>query len=188
MALISRLGGGVGNVTRALTDPVLGYNFAITLVEASSSPLSVLNTVVGGLENVILGGFSECSGLEMKLEVDSQREGGNNGTVLKFPSNVTWSTIRLKRGVTLSDLLWNWHYDFVQGKGTRRNGVIALLNDLRIPVKVWYFKRGLPVRWTGPSLNAMQGQVAVEELEIVHEGLSLFTPGTLLESRTGVSF
>jgi phage tail-like protein len=50
---------------------------------------------------------------------------------------------------------------------------VTLLDELRNPVKVWAFKRGLPVKWTGPSLNATQSQVAVEELEIAHEGLTL---------------
>ena len=188
MALVSKIGGGVGNVIRAVTDPVMCFNFAITMVEASSSVSSVITSVATGIQNVALGGFSECSGLEMRMEPESYNEGGNNKTALKFPSRITWTNIKLKRGVTLSDDLFNWHYSFVQGKGKRRNGVIALLNELHIPIKVWYFERGLPVRWSGPSMNAAASQVAIEELEIAHEGLRLFTPGSLLSTKTGVSF
>lgn len=154
-------------------DPVMGYNFLITLVDSSS----VLATVLSGIQNVVLGGFSECSGLEMSLQVEDYNEGGNNGTVLKFPTRVTWPNIRLRRGAALSDELWNWHYSFVEGKGKRRDGVIMLQNDLHEPVKVWYFSRGLPVKWSGPSLNAMQSQVAVEEIEIAHEGLKIHKAG-----------
>lgn len=175
---------GLLSGTGIRVDPVAGYNFLITLVDSSS----VLTTVLTGIQNVVLGGFSECSGLEMSLDVEEHQEGGRNGTVLKFPTRVTWSNIRLRRGVALSDDLWNWHYGFVEGRGRRRDGIIVLQNDLHIPVKVWYFTRGLPVKWTGPSMDATQSQVAIEELEIAHEGLKLLTPGAAIASATGVSF
>ena len=47
----------------------------------------------------------------------------------------------------------------------------ALLNDLHVPTSIWYFRRGLPVKYTGPSLNATQSAVAIEALEIAHEGM-----------------
>ncbi len=118
-------------------------------------------------------GFSECSGLEMALTTEDYMEGGNNGTVLHLPTRIKWTNLRMKRGIALSDDLWQWHYGFVQGTGFRRDGVITLLDELKNPVKVWSFKRGLPVRWAGPSLNAAQSQIAFEEIEIAHEGLTL---------------
>ncbi len=119
------------------------------------------------------GGFSECTGLEIGMDPEEYKEGGNNGKSLRFPSQIKWTNIKLKRGIALSDDLWLWHYGFVQGTVSRRDGVVTLLDEQQNPVKVWAFKRGLPVRWTGPSLNAMQSQVAIEELEIAHEGLML---------------
>jgi phage tail-like protein len=119
------------------------------------------------------GGFSECTGLELGFDVEEYKEGGNNGTVLRFPTRAKWTNLRLKRGVALSDDLRQWQYGFVQGNVSRRDGVITLLDEQQNPVKVWSFKRGLPVKWTGPNLNAMQSQVAVEEIEIAHEGLTL---------------
>jgi phage tail-like protein len=44
------------------------------------------------------------------------------------------------------------------------------MNDLHIPNNVWYFRRGLPVKYTGPTLNASQNSIAIESLEISHEG------------------
>ena len=61
---------------------------------------------------------------------------------------------------------------FTEGKGKRRDGVIVLLNDRHVPNNIWYFRRGLPVKYTGPSLNATQSSVAIESIEIAHEGLS----------------
>jgi phage tail-like protein len=150
-------------------DPVLGYNFLVTFVDASS----VLGTIAAGIQSAVLGGFSECSGLESTLQMEEYKEGGRNGAVLKFPTRVTWGNVTLKRGVTLDASLWNWYYGFVQGRGRRRDGLIILQNDERLPVAVWQFKRGLPAKWIGPALNAAQNNVAVESLEIAHEGLVL---------------
>ena len=157
-------------------DPFRGYNFLVTLIDSSSSLLTVLSAI----QNVALAGFSECSGLEMDLDVEEYKEGGSNGTILKFPTRVKYANIRLRRGLTSADNLWRWHYDFVEGKGKRRDGVIVLQDDLHIPARVWSFSRGLPVKWLGPTLNAAESRVAVEELEIAHEGLKLWTvPATL---------
>jgi phage tail-like protein len=150
-------------------DPPRAYNFLVSLVNSGS----VLTTVLQGIQKIAVAGFSECSGLETTLEVEDYKEGGSNGAVLKFPTRAMWSNLRLKRGIALNDDLWNWHYDFVIGRGQRRDGVIVLQDDQHSPVKVWTFTRGLPLKWTGPSLNATQNQVAIEELEIAHEGLTL---------------
>jgi phage tail-like protein len=157
-------------------DPVRGYNFVVSLVDTSSA----LGTLVSGIQNVVLGGFSECSGLETEMRTEDYEEGGNNGTVLHFPKRVSWTHLHLKRGAALSDELWNWYYGFVQGRGKRRDGIVMLQDDEHTPVKIWFFTRGLPVKWTGPSLNALQSQVAIEELEIAHEGLQVHTPGSVI--------
>jgi phage tail-like protein len=148
-------------------DPYRGFNFLITLIDSTST----LTTVVTAIQSPPQGGFSECSGLEMGLDIEEYKEGGNNGTVLHFPTRLKWTNLRLKRGVALSDDLWLWHYGFVEGQVQRRDGIITLQDEQQNPVKIWSFTRGLPVKWTGPALNATQSQVAVEEIEIAHEGL-----------------
>jgi len=148
-------------------DPVLGYNFSVSLVD-SSSLLSFTTSLVSKPADA---GFSECSGLDSTMEIEDYREGGNNGLVRKFPTRITWSNIRLRRGVTSSDALWQWRQDYLDGAGNRRDGVIMLFDEARNPMKAWRFARGLPLKWAGPSLNATQNQVAIEELEIAHEGL-----------------
>jgi phage tail-like protein len=120
---------------------------------------------------VALGGFSEASGLEMTLKTEDYNEGGRNGEVLHFPTRVQWSSITLKKGISAGNALWDWHYSFVEGKGKRRDGVIVLMTDLHVPHNIWCFKRGLPVKYSAPSLNATQNNVAVESIEISHEGL-----------------
>jgi phage tail-like protein len=155
-------------------DPFRAYNFLVKLVDSSSNLAMTSGVSLSGA----MGGFSECSGLEPTLEIEPYQEGGNYGAVLQFPSRVTWAHIRLKRGVALSDDLWLWIYSFVEGQGQRKDGLIILQDDDQQPVKVWQFKRGLPAKWSGPSLNAGQNAVALEELEIAHEGLKLMPLGS----------
>jgi phage tail-like protein len=152
-------------------DPVLNHNFVISLLDTSSARGLLGSIAMSAIFDIALGGFSECSGLEMSLQVEEYKEGGNNGQLLKFPTRVTWSNITLKKGVGAGTALWDWHYGFVEGKGKRRDGVIVLLTDLHAPNNVWYFRRGLPVKYTGPSLNATQNTVAIESIEITHEGI-----------------
>lgn len=152
-------------------NPVLGHNFAISLVD-SSSPLALASTVgLSAIFDVAVGGFSECSGLEMTMQAEEYKEGGRNGAVLKFPSRVTWTPLTLKRGVAIGTDLWDWFYGFVEGSGRRRDGVITLLDERGGANRVWFFRRGLPTKYTGPSLNAAQNNVALEAIEITHEGL-----------------
>lgn len=150
-------------------DPVLSFNFVVTLLDSSSS--LALGSVASGIESAAAGGFSECSGLEMSLDVEEYREGGRNSEVLQFPTRIKWPKITLKRGIAISTALWDWHYSFVEGNGKRRDGLVVLMNNLHVPNNIWYFRRGLPVRYTGPSMNASQNSVAVESIEIAHEGI-----------------
>lgn len=159
------------NKTAVRGDPVLNHNFVISLIDSSSTLAIVGSAALSAILDVAAGGFSECSGLEMSLKVEDYREGGRNSAVLKFPSRVEWSNITLKKGIGSGSELWDWHFGFVEGKGKRRDGIVALLNDLRVPNNIWYFRRGLPVKYTGPSLNATQNNVAIEAIEIVHEGI-----------------
>jgi len=157
-------------------DPLPAFNYQVTLIDASS----LLGKVMTGISLVVGGGFSECSGLDGTLQVEEYNEGGENSYVHKFPTRMTYANIVLKRGVGLSEDLWNWHFDYVRGQGKRRDGLITLQNEMQLPIKLWKFKRGLPLKWSGPTFNATQNAVAIESLEIVHEGLELISPGTVL--------
>jgi phage tail-like protein len=154
------------NIPGVRNDPYGAYNFLIVLVDSSSNRISLQ-------QGLPVGGFSECSGLEASMQTEDYQEGGNNQTTLKFPKHISYTNIRLKRGIAIFDDLWLWFNGFIEGSGRRKDGTIILQNELHIPVKIWQFKRGLPVKWTGPTLNAAQNQLAIQELEIAHEGLTL---------------
>ena len=151
-------------------DPLAGFNFYLSLVD-SSDPSSA-----AGATDYAVAGFSECAGLEATVEVIEYKEGGVNDFVHKFRTRASFANLTLKRGVLLdSDALWLWHNDFVTGYGTRKDGLIVLQDESHNPAKVWKFKRGIPMKWVGPSLNGSQSNLAIESLEISHEGLFLDT-------------
>ena len=153
-------------------DPVMSYNFQISLVDSGSAV--VVAGAVAALAQILevpVGGFNECTGLEMSLDVEDYMEGGSNGTVLKFPSRVKWNSITLKKGMTLGTELWDWFYGFVEGRGKRKDGLIVLQNERHLPHTVWGFRRGLPVKYSGPALNAGQSNVSIESIDIAHDGL-----------------
>jgi len=162
MALLSQTG--------IRSDPVLNHNFVVSLIDTSSTLAILGSAALSAIFDVALGGFSECSGLEMSLKTEDFREGGNNGLVLHFPTRVEWAPITLKKGVA-GTALWDWHYGFVEGRGKRRDGVIVLMTAQKLPNNIWYFRRGLPTKYTGPAMNATQNSVAIESIEITHEGI-----------------
>lgn len=160
-------------------DPLPAFNFFVLLIEESASPLSA----AADLAALALGGFSECSGLESEIAVEEIAVGGENDRVRRFPGRAAYPNITLSRGVGFGEDLYLWHESFLKGEGKRRNGLIFLGNELRVPIKAWSFERGIPVKWSGPSLNAGTSAVAIERLEIAHEKLTLtLSPGKALAS------
>lgn len=146
--------GVVTNLLGVRLDPYAAFNF---LVE---------------IEGILVGGFSECSGLVVETEFFDYREGGENGFVHRFVGPTKYPPLILKHGMTLIDGLWGWHQDIANLKVQRRNGTIYLLDKQRIPVMWWDFKEALPVKWTGPELRAQASAVAFESVELAHRGLS----------------
>jgi len=135
--------------------PYLTFNFAVEI------------------EGLLVGGFTEVSGLESTIEVEEYREGGVNGFVHKLPGKTSYSNLVLRHGLTGVGSLWDWYHHTTEGAIYRRNGTIMLLSARQFPVMWWNFRNALPVRWTGPTFNAASDEVGVEELELVHEGVTV---------------
>lgn len=151
-------------------DPLGVYNFYLTLLDSQD----VVGTLITVAVNYFVAGFSECSGIDASFEVMELKEGGVNSHVWKLPVRASHSNITLKHGAIYSyDDLWDWHYSWVQGQGKRKDGLIVLQDNSGQPAKMWKFKKGIPVKWAGPALNASQSNVAIESLEIAHEGLEM---------------
>jgi phage tail-like protein len=123
------------------------------------------------IQGLIVGGFSEVSGLQAETEVEIIEEGGVNDYVHKLPKKTKYSNIVLKKGITESDVLWKWYQDVVNGKISRKSGYIILLDSEGNEKWRWNFIEAYPVKWVGPELKADSSTVAVESLEIAHNGI-----------------
>lgn len=122
------------------------------------------------LDNFAISAFSECSGLQLETEVMDYPEGGLNTFVHKFPGRTKQVNIQLKRGIADRNL-WDWYFDVTQGKVVYRNGSVRVFDAAGSPVMEWRFLNAFPCKWIGPGLNAMQSSVAIEVLELCHQGL-----------------
>lgn len=125
------------------------------------------------IDGIEQAGFSEVTGLDSQIQVIEYREGIEVAAVRKLPGLVKYSNIVLKRGLTDSTELYKWHRTGLAGKIARRNGAIILLDEEGHEKLRWVFREAWPVRWEGPSLHGEGNEVAIETLELAHEGLEL---------------
>lgn len=136
------------------TDPYLAFQYQVEI------------------ESVTVGGFSEVTGLQVETEIKEYREGGLNEYMhrlagpTRYPSNLI-----LKRGLTDVDTLIRWHQQVTQGTVKRFNGSIVLLDISGRERWRWNFLQAYPVKWIGPNLRASAAEVALETLELAHNGI-----------------
>jgi phage tail-like protein len=135
-------------------------------------PFRAFNFLVE-IDGITRAGFQECSGLDVSLDPVEYREGGEPITPRKLPGLAKYANITLKRGLTDDQELWEWIQQGVQGETERKNGSIILLDAHGEEQSRWNFRDGWPTKWTGPSFNATDNSVAVETLEIAHEGVAV---------------
>lgn len=122
----------------------------------------------------VVGAFRECTGLGSENEVVEYKASGQKGeyVIKKVPGRLKWNNITLKRGITDSMDMWQWRKLIEQGQvdQARKNGTITMYNQQGSAVAKWNFINAWPSKLTGPSANAGNNEVAIEELELTHEG------------------
>lgn len=120
-------------------------------------------------------GFQEVSGLNIQADAVEYREGSNpESQPLKMPGQIHYSNIVLKRGIVAKDNdFFAWINTIKLSKVERRDIVVQLLNENHEPVVVWKIRNAFPVRYSGPVLLANASEVAMEELELAHDGLTV---------------
>jgi phage tail-like protein len=117
------------------------------------------------------GGFSECSGLNLETQIQEYLEGGQNGFAHRFPTRTVQSNLVLKRGI-VDRRVWDWYFRLTQGQVETRNVTVLVHDPSGSEVVMEFLLRGaFPCKWSGPELNAAQSGVAVETLELCHQGL-----------------
>ena len=123
------------------------------------------------IDGIDVGAFTEVDGLDAESEVIEYRTGSEEHRMRKLPGLMQYSNITLKRGITDNDELWQWRKSTLDGETERRNGAIVLRNEVGEAVLTWKFREGWVVKYEGPALDASSSEVAVETVEICHEGL-----------------
>ncbi len=171
--------------------PTLGFNAALTLganlLGVRQDPYMAYNFLVE-IEGLIVGGFTEVTGLQVEVETYDHREGGENRFVHRLPGPARYPVnLTLRHGLTDIPSLWSWHQDVVKGQFERKNGTIYLLSRLGIPAMWWDFQKAYPIKWVGPDLRAANTAVAVESIELVHQGISRPTIDALLSGAIGAA-
>jgi len=117
--------------------------------------------------------FKSVSGIRYETEPLPVREGGANDTIFQLVGTTKWSNIVLKQGFTGTSDLLRWREDWLTGRSMSRiaTGTIFQLNTAMKQVAKWRFYRGWPVKWEIGEFDATKSELAIETLEIAHEGL-----------------
>ncbi len=134
-------------------DPHLSHNFHVEI------------------DGISRGSFHEVTGLDSAVDVLEHREGGWNQSPRKLAGQTKYSNIVLKWGHNIDTDLIEWHQQIVDGDVSRRDGSIVLFDNRDQEVARWNFTRAWPAKYTGPTFSAEASEVAMETLELAHEGV-----------------
>jgi phage tail-like protein len=155
---------------------------ANTADETIVAPFNAFNfrveiDVPGLPSTVCSAAFAECDGLEMTIEAKTIREGGNNGAQIRLAGAFAYGQLTLKRGMTASFDLWDWLEATLTNPELRGEAhVIVLAADGAREQVRFRLSRCLPIKLKAPALNAKDGIVAIEELQLAYEMLALERP------------
>jgi phage tail-like protein len=144
-------------------NPYGAFNYIVTIGGAQGD----------GSSGTVIGGFSDVSGLGVDVSYSDYRNGNEKfNTTRKVPNTHKLDDITLKRGIVGSDDLFAWLKGVRDGTADPRQVTITLLDEARNPVATWALRNAQPKKWSGPTLAAKGGgEVAMEEIHFVHEGI-----------------
>ena len=142
-------------------DPYAAHNFQVIVNDISDDG------------SAVSGAFTEVSGLEVEINAIEYRNGNEDITVRKLSGLKSQTNIVCKRGATGDVEFWNWIKSALDGDVQRAEGAIVLNDENQVEVMRWNFSRGWPCKYTGPSFNAANNEIAMETLEICIEELTL---------------
>ena len=132
-----------------------------------------------GLTNPLCdAAFAECDGLEMTMEPKTVREGGNNTRQIHLVGPVSYGSLSLKRGMTSNIDLWKWFTQSVHGntRGARGEAVIIMRNGEGVEQVRFKGHDCLPLKMKAPALNAKEGLLAIEEMQLAYSYFEIEEP------------
>lgn len=140
---------------------------------ANKYPLAVFHFRVDWGDTSI--SFTEVSGLTQELQAIEYRTGDlPEYSSIKMPGMRKYNNVTLKRGMTKGDnKFFTWLNSVKLNEIERRDITINLLNEKHEPVVIWKLQNAFPVKIEGPGLKATGNEVAVESMELAHEGLTI---------------
>ncbi len=150
--------------------PFTTFNFAVEFIDPVNTSL------------ICEAEFSDCDGLEMSFEPKTIREGGNNGQQIHLLGPMSYGQLTLKRGMTKGKEknpynLWKWFEDLQENPGLRLDGKVIMYSsatkDRKTEHAIFSLIRCIPLKLKAPALNAKEGQIAIEEMQIAYESLTL---------------
>jgi phage tail-like protein len=144
--------------------PFTAFNFSVEISKADDSAL------------LCSAAFAECDGLEMTMEVKTIRQGGDNGRQVRLTGPFNFAQLTLKRGMTANFDLWQWLNAMVADPSIRANAEVVVLAPDGGERARFLLDRCVPVKLKAPALNAKDGMVAIEELQLAYESLSVKEP------------
>jgi phage tail-like protein len=145
--------------------PFTAFNFAVEI------------NVPGVATKVCNAAFSECDGLEMTMEVKTIREGGNNGKQIRLTGALSYGQLTLKRGMTATFDLWDWFSMMLTNAALRADAQVVVFAANGTTERARFIlARCIPIKLKAPALNAKDGVVAIEELQLAYESLTLKPP------------
>lgn len=155
-----------------------------SLLTPDATPFTTFNFLVeievnGVSDQVCSAIFSDVDGLEMSIEPKTIKEGGRNTGPVHMAGQVSYGQLVLKRGMTANFDLWTWFEAVVspgQG-GLRGSADITVLASDASQQYGFQLTGVLPVKLRAPALNAKDGLIAIEEMTLVYESLTLKAPG-----------
>lgn len=124
------------------------------------------------MSSVKVAGFSEASGFDASIDVIEYREGDMVQTPLKVPGLKKYSNITLKKGVGATKELYDWMIGGTTAAVKRETITISIHDEADAVVASWQVINAWPCKYTAPDFNATSSEIAIESLEIAHEGLT----------------
>jgi phage tail-like protein len=140
--------------------PFTAFNFSIEISKE------------GDANRLCNAAFAECDGLEMTMDVKTIREGGANGRSIRLTGPINYGQLTLKRGMTASSDLWDWLAAVAIDPSIRASAEVVMLAADGAERARFVLDRCVPVKLKAPMLNAKDGAVAIEELQIAYESLT----------------